>query len=43
MIGKTLGAYDVVAKLEAVMQREHTPERKYAPDNRNQGADTFVK
>ena len=34
---------DVVARLAAIMTREHTPERVYAPDERGLGAKDFVK
>ncbi len=34
---------DVVAKIEAIMSRERTPERKYLPDERKLGAHSFVK
>ncbi len=34
---------DVVARLAAILAREHSPERSYAPDERGLGAKDFVK
>lgn len=34
---------EVVTRLEAIMQREHSPERKYAPDDRDLGPASYVK
>jgi arylsulfatase A len=34
---------DVVTRMTAILDREHTPERKYPEDNRGLNVDTYVK
>jgi arylsulfatase A-like enzyme len=34
---------DIVKQMKAILDREHAPERKYPPDDRGLGVDTYVK